>query len=81
MATLTTVVSRIDMTAPRITTPATIQVSLRVTDNYYTPVSFGSTLYHLLGIDPDKELFTTTGQPIKISTDSAPLIKEVIAFI
>ena len=57
----------------------TDKTSLRVTDNYYSPISYGRTLYHLLGIDPDKELYTTTGQPIKISTDNAPLIKEVIA--
>jgi len=57
----------------------TDKTSLRVTDNYYSPISYGRTLYHLLGIDPDKELFTTTGQPIKISTDNAPLIKEIIA--
>ena len=57
----------------------TDKTSLRVTANYYSPISYGRTLYHLLGIDPDKELFTTTGQPIKISTDNAPLIKEIIA--
>jgi len=57
----------------------TDKTSLRVVENYYTPVSYGRTLYHLLGIDPDKELYTTTGQPIKISIDNAPLIKEVIA--
>lgn len=57
----------------------TDKTSLRVTDNYYSPISYGRTLYHLLGIDPDKELFTTTGQPLKISIDNAPLIKEVIA--
>jgi len=57
----------------------TDKTSLHVTDNYYSPISFGRTLYHLLGIDPDKELYTTTNQPLKISIDNAPLIKEVIA--
>ncbi len=57
----------------------TDKTSLRVTDNYYSPISFGRTLYHLLGIDPDKELYTTTNQPLKISIDNAPLIKEIIA--
>ena len=57
----------------------TDKTSLRVTDNYYSPISFGRTLYHLLGIDPDKELYTTTNQPLKISIDNAPIIKEIIA--
>jgi hypothetical protein len=57
----------------------TDKTSLHVVDNYYSPVSYGRTLYHLLGIDPDKELYTATNRPIKISMDDAPLIKEVIA--
>jgi hypothetical protein len=57
----------------------TDKTSLRVVENYYSPISYGRTLYHLLGIDPDKELYTTTGRPIKIIVDEAPLIKEVIA--
>jgi hypothetical protein len=57
---------------------ATDRTSLRVTDKYYSPVSYGRTLYHLLGIDPDKELFTASGRPVRISED-APLIREIIA--
>lgn len=57
----------------------TDKTSLRVVDNYYSPISYGRTLYHLLGIDPDKELYTTTNRPMKIIMDDAPLIKEVIA--
>ena len=57
----------------------TDKTSLRVVDNYYSPISYGRTLYHLLGIDPDKELYTTTNRPVKIIVDEAPLIKEVIA--
>jgi hypothetical protein len=56
----------------------TDKTSLRVTDKYYSPISYGRTLYHLLGIDPDKELYTTTNRPVKISED-APLIQEVLA--
>jgi len=52
--------------------------AMQVVENAYSPVSYGRTLYHLLGIDPDHELYTTTGRPVKISED-APLIKEVIA--
>ncbi len=57
----------------------TDKTSLRVVENYYSPISFGRTLYHLLGIDPDKELYTTGGRPMKIIVDDAPLISEVIA--
>ena len=57
----------------------TDKTSLHVTDKYYSPISYGRTLYHLLGIDPDKELYTTTNRPIKIIVDDAPLIKEVLA--
>jgi uncharacterized protein (DUF1501 family) len=57
----------------------TDKTSLRVVENYYSPISFGRTLYHLLGIDSDKELYTTTNRPMKIIVDDAPLIKEVIA--
>jgi hypothetical protein len=56
----------------------TDKTSLRVVENQYSPISYGRTLYHLLGIDPDKELYTADGRPMKISMD-APLIKEVIA--
>jgi hypothetical protein len=57
----------------------TDKTSLHVVENYYSPISYGRTLYHLLGIDPDKELYTTTNRPMKIIVDEAPLIKEVIA--
>jgi hypothetical protein len=57
---------------------ATDRTSLTVVDKYYSPVSFGRTLYHLLGIDPDKELYTANGRPVKISED-APLIREILA--
>jgi hypothetical protein len=57
----------------------TDKTSLQVVDNAYSPISYGRTLYHLLGIDADKELYTTSGRPIKIIADDAPLIKEVLA--
>lgn len=57
---------------------ATDSTSLRVVDKYYSPVSYGRTLYHLLGVDPDKELYTANGRPVKISED-APLIREIVA--
>lgn len=53
--------------------------AMQVVENAYSPVSYGRTLYHLLGIDPDRELYTTNGRPVKIVLDDAPLIKEVLA--
>jgi hypothetical protein len=50
-----------------------------VTHDWYSPVSYGRTLYHLLGIDPDRELYTSDGRPVKIVTEDAPLIREILA--
>jgi hypothetical protein len=58
---------------------ATDRTSLQVTDKYYSPVSYGRTLYHLLGIDPEKELYTANGRPVKIISEEAPLIHEILA--
>ena len=58
---------------------ATDRTSLHVVDKQYSPVSYGRTLYHLLGIDPDKELFTANGRPVKIISEDAPLIREILA--
>jgi Protein of unknown function (DUF1501) len=49
-----------------------------VTDKYYSPISYSRTLYHLLGIDADKELYTANGRPVRIS-DDAPLIREIVS--
>lgn len=57
---------------------ATDRTSLRVVDKYYSPVSYGRTLYHLLGIDPEKELFTANGRPVRIISEDAPLIREIV---
>jgi hypothetical protein len=57
----------------------TDRTSLRVTDKYYSPISYGRTLYHLLGIDPDKELFTANGRPVRIISEDAPLIREIVS--
>jgi len=53
--------------------------AMQVVENGYSPISYGRTLYHLLGIDADKELYTTNGRPVKIIADDAPLIREVLA--
>jgi hypothetical protein len=49
-----------------------------VIDKHYSPVSRGRNNYHLLGIDPDEELYTASGRPVKIITASASLIREII---
>ncbi len=51
----------------------------RVTDKFYKVESFGRTLYHLLGIDPDTIVNTLTDRPVKLIAEEAPLIKEAIA--
>lgn len=50
-----------------------------VTDNYYRVESFGRTIYHLLGIDPDQTLHTTENRPHKLIVEDAPLIQEALA--
>lgn len=50
-----------------------------VTDKYYKVESFGRTLYHLLGIDPDQVLTSTENRPHKLIVEDSPLIKEAIA--
>jgi hypothetical protein len=50
----------------------------QVTDNFYKVESFGRTLYHLLGIDPDTTVQTTNGRPIRLIAEEAPLIREAI---
>jgi uncharacterized protein (DUF1501 family) len=50
-----------------------------VTDKYYKVESFGRTLYHLLGIDPDQLLYSTENRPHKLIIEESPLIVEAIA--
>lgn len=50
-----------------------------VSDKYYKVPSLARTIYHLLGIDPDQELHTPDGRPLKIVLDDAPLIREALA--
>jgi hypothetical protein len=58
---------------------ATDKIAAYVTDKYYKVESFGRTLYHLLGIDANAELYTTTNRPMKIILEDAPLIAEALA--
>jgi len=57
---------------------ATDKLGEQVTDNFYKVESFGRTLYHLLGIDPDTIVQTLDGRPIKLIAEEAPIIKEAI---
>jgi hypothetical protein len=58
---------------------STDKLGERVKDNFYKVESFGRTLYHLLGIDPDTIIHTPANRPVKLIVEDAPLIKEAIA--
>jgi hypothetical protein len=57
---------------------ATDKLGEQVTDKFYKIESFGRTLYHLLGIDPDTLVNTSTNRPVKLIAEDAPLIQEAI---
>jgi len=50
----------------------------QVVDKFYKVESFGRTLYHLLGIDPDTVIPTPANRPVKLIAEEAPIIKEAI---
>jgi hypothetical protein len=58
---------------------ATDKKAERVVDRFYKVESFGRTLYHLLGIDPDTTVHTLNQRPVKLIAEEAPLIKEALA--
>ncbi|MFO0863451.1 MAG: DUF1501 domain-containing protein [Gemmataceae bacterium] len=58
---------------------ATDRHAAYVVDRYYKVESFGRTLYHLLGIDPDQTVYTLDGRPMRLIAEAAPLIQEAIA--
>jgi hypothetical protein len=57
---------------------ATDKKAERVTDAFYKVESFGRTLYHLLGIDPDQFVTATNGRPMRLIAEEVPVIKEAI---
>ena len=63
--------------APSSAPPTSI--GAQVTDKFYKVESFGRTLYHLLGIDPDTIVNTPANRPVKLIAEDAPIIKEAIA--
>ncbi len=58
---------------------ATDKKAEQVTDKFYKVESFGRTLYHLLGIDPDTQVKTLNDRPVKLIVEDAPIIKEALA--
>ena len=58
---------------------ATDRLGERVTDKFYKVESFGRTLYHLLGIDPDTTVTTPAARPVRLIAEDAPLIREALA--
>jgi hypothetical protein len=58
---------------------ATDKVGAQVTDRFYKVESFGRTLYHLLGIDPDTVVTTPANRPVKLIAEDVPIIKEALA--
>jgi hypothetical protein len=58
---------------------ATDKHGSQITDKFYKIESFGRTLYHLLGIDPDTVVNTRSNRPVKLIAEEVPLIKEAIA--
>ncbi len=57
---------------------ATDKKAERVVDGFYKVESFGRTLYHLLGIDPDTIVNTQGNRPVKLIAEDAPIIKEAL---
>jgi hypothetical protein len=57
---------------------ATDKIGAQVTDKFYKVESFGRTLYHLLGIDPDTVVTTPANRPVKLIAEDAPILKEAI---
>jgi len=58
---------------------ATDNQAAYVKEKEYKVASLGKTLYHLLGLDPDHELYTPDNRPLKLITEDVPLINEVMA--
>ncbi len=58
---------------------ATDKHAAYVTDKYYKVESFGRTLYHLLGIDPDQTLHALDNRPHRLIGEDTPLIREALA--
>ncbi len=51
----------------------------QVVDGFHKVESFGRTLYHLLGIDPDTVIHTPANRPVKLVVEDAPVIHAAIS--
>lgn len=58
---------------------ATDHLGAEITKDEYSVESFARTMYSLLGIDPNHELLTTDGRPLRIVVNEAPIIREALA--
>jgi hypothetical protein len=58
---------------------ATDKHAVEIATRAYSVESFARTIYTQLGINPDHELHTTEGRPLKIVTQDAPLVREALA--
>lgn len=58
---------------------ATDERAAEVIDQRYGVESFARTIYTQLGIDPNQELQTPDGRPIRIVTQDAPIIREALS--
>ena len=57
---------------------ATDRTSLVVTDKYYSPLSYGRTLYHLLGIDPHTTITDRFNRPAAL-VPYGEVVREMLA--
>jgi uncharacterized protein (DUF1501 family) len=57
---------------------ATDKIGAFVADKYYAASSLTRTVYQLLGIDPDHELYVNN-RPLRIVPEDGPIIREAIA--
>jgi hypothetical protein len=58
---------------------ATDKLGEQVVDKFYKVESFGSTLYHLMGIDPESRVNTLSNRPVSLIAEHAPIIQEALA--
>lgn len=57
---------------------STDKLGEQVRDGFYKVESFGSTLYHLLGIDGGTIVRTPADRPVRLIAEEAPIIREAI---
>ena len=48
-------------------------------DDPVTPSDLAATIYTLLGVDPNRELHTRDGRPVRVAPDGAKVVSGLIA--